>query len=133
MVSQLTSSPQTPKTVNESSELTLVWKYNIAGPIIVARFRNITGGRNDRIVRKVGVGDTMVELEYRDRIQANITDSEAWLKILQVQRSDKGMYVFDLEPTQGGSIGSDLELIVQCKCLSWLIHVQSALLLVVMQ
>lgn len=133
MVSQLTSSPQTPKTVNESSELTLVWKYNIAGPIILARFRNITGGGNDRIVRKVGVGDTMVELEYQDRIQANITDSEAWLKILQVQRSDKGMYVFDLEPTQGDSILSDLELIVQCKCLSWLIHVQSALLLVVMQ
>ena len=122
VVSQLTSSPQNPTIANETSDLTLMWKYSIGGPIILARFDNITGGGNDRIARRVVVGDIMVEAKYQDRFCANISDSQAWLKIHRVQRSDKVMYEFDLEPTTGSRISNKLELIVHCKCVPWLVQ-----------
>ena len=50
MVSQVTSSPQNPSVANETYDLTLVWNYNIGGPIIFARFLNVTGGRIDRLL-----------------------------------------------------------------------------------
>ena len=102
MVSQLTSSPDDPTIANETSDLTLMWKYNVVSAIIVATFANITGGGGDRIARRVGANDIIVEVKRQDRFRANISDSQAWLKILRVQRSDEGMYNFRLEPTAVG-------------------------------
>ena len=128
MVSQLTSSPDDPTIANETSDLTLMWKYNAVGSIIVATFANTTGGGGggggDRIARRVGANDIMVEAKYQDRFRANISDSQAWLKILRVQRSDEGMYNFRLEPGAGSTISRDLELIVHCKCLPLLIQIK---------
>ena len=125
MLSQLTSSPDDLTIANETSELTLTWKYNIAGSIILARFANIIGGGvKDRIARRVGANDIIVEAKYQDRFRANISDSQAWLKILKVQRSDKGMYEFDVEPGTGNSFSDQLELIVHCKCLPLLIQIK---------
>ena len=102
MVSQLTSSPDDPTIANETSDLTLMWKYNAVGSIIIATFGSITGGGvGDRIARRVGANDIMIEAKYQDRFRANISDSQAWLKILRVQRSDEGMYDFRLEPGAG--------------------------------
>ena len=120
MVSQLTSSPDDPTIANETSDLTLMWKYNTFGPIIVATF----DGVGDRIARRVGANDIEVEAKYQDRFRANISDSQAWLKILRVQRSDEGMYDFRLEPAAGNAISGQLELIVHCKCLPLLIQIK---------
>lgn len=125
MVSQLTSSPDDPTIANETSDLTLMWKYNAVGSIIVATFANTTGGEGgDRIARRVGANDIMVEAKYQDRFRANISDSQAWLKILRVQRSDEGMYNFRLEPGAGNTISRNFELIVHCKCLPLLIQIK---------
>ena len=125
MVSQLTSSPDDPTIANETSDLTLMWKYNAVGSIIVASFANITdGGVGDRIARRVGANDIIVEAKYQDRFRANISDSQAWLKILRVQRSDEGMYEFWLEPGTGNTISGQLRLIVHCKCLPLLIQIK---------
>lgn len=125
MVSQLTSSPDDQTIANETSDLTVMWKYNAVGSIIVATFANTTGGGvGDRIARRVGANDIMVEAKYQDRFRANISDSQAWLKILRVQRSDEGMYNFRLEPGAGNTISDDLELIVHCKCLPLLIQIK---------
>ena len=105
---------------NETSDLTLMWKYNTFGPIIVATF----DGVGDRIARRVGANDIEVEAKYQDRFRANISDSQAWLKILRVQRSDEGMYDFRLEPAAGNTISGQLELIVHCKCLPLLIQIK---------
>lgn len=118
MVSQVTSSPQNPSVANETYDLTLVWNYNIGGAIIFARFANVTGGGIDRIARIVS-GSVIVETKYKDRFHANISESQAWLNILRVQRSDEGIYQFDLSPTSGDSISKKVELIVHCKCLVW--------------
>ena len=119
MVSQLTSSPDDPTIANETSDLTLMWKYNAFGSIIVAAF----DGVGDRIARRVGANDIEVEAKYQDRFRANISDSQAWLKILRVQRSDEGMYEFRLEPRAGSTFSGQLELIVHCKCLPLLIQI----------
>ena len=125
VVSQLTSSPDDPTIANETSDLTLMWKYNAVGSIIIATFGSITGGGvGDRIARRVGVNDIMIEAKYQDRFRANISDSQAWLKILRVQRSDEGMYDFRLEPGAGSSISGQLRLIVHCKCLPLLIQIK---------
>ena len=120
VVSQLTSSPDDPTIANETSDLTLMWKYNPVGSIIVATFLGV--GR--RIARRVGANDIMVEANYQDRFRANISDSQAWLKILRVQRSDEGRYEFRLEPGAGETISGELRLIVQCKCLPLLIQIK---------
>ena len=126
VVSQLTSSPDDPTIANETSDLTLMWKYNAVSSIIVATFGNITGGGDDRIARRVGANDIIVEAKYQDRFRANISDSQAWLKILRVQRSDEGMYEFRLERGDGDGIPitDQLELIVRCKCLPLLIQIK---------
>ncbi|CAH3025647.1 unnamed protein product, partial [Porites evermanni] len=113
VVSQLTSSPDNPTIANETSDLTLMWKYNAVSSIIVATFGNITGGGDDRIARRIGGHDIIVEAKYQDRFRANISDSQAWLTILRVQRSDEGMYNFRLEPGAGSTISGQLELIVR--------------------
>ena len=128
--SQLTSRPDDPTIANETSDLTLMWKYNAVGSgILVATFDHGVGGR---IARKIGANDVMVEAKYQDRFLSNVSESQAWLKILRVQRTDEGMYDFRLEPNVGGnSISDQLELIVHCKCLplliqmkvTWFIHV----------
>ena len=120
VVSQLTSSPDDPTIANETSDLTLMWKYNAVGSILFATF--VRGG--DRIARRVGANDIIVEAKYQDRFRANISDSQAWLKILRVQRSDEGMYDFRLEPGAGDTISGQLELIVHCKCLPLLIQIK---------
>ena len=120
MVSQLTSSPDDPTIANETSDLTLMWKYNAVGSIIVATL----DGVGDRIARRVGANDIEVEAKYQDRFRANISDSQAWLKILRVQRSDEGMYDFRLEPGDSGAISDQLELIVHCKWLPLLIQIR---------
>lgn len=125
MVSQLTSSPDDPTIANETSDLTLMWKYNAVGSIVLATFaNNIGGGVRDRIARRIGANDIMVEAKYQDRFRANISDSQAWLKILRVQRSDEGMYEFRLEPRAGNPFSGQLELIVHCKCLPLLIQIK---------
>ena len=125
VVSQLTSSPDDPTIANETSDLTLMWKYNAVGSIILATFANTAGGGiGDRIARRVGENDIMVEAKYQDRFRANISDSQAWLKILRVQRSDEGMYEFRLEPGAGVPFSGQLELIVHCKCLPLLIQIK---------
>ena len=120
VVSQLTSSPDDPTIANETSDLTLMWKYNAVGSIIVATFDRV----GDRIARRVGANDIDVEAQYQDRFRANISDSQAWLKILRVQRSDEGMYDFRLEPAAGNTISGQLELIAHCKCLPLLIQIK---------
>ena len=120
VVSQLTSNPDDPTIANETSDLTLMWKYNAVGFILLATF----GGDGNRIARRVGANDIIVEAKYQDRFRANISDSQAWLKILRVQRSDEGMYEFRLEPTAGNTFSGDLELIVHCKCLPLLIQIK---------
>ena len=122
VVSQLTSSPPNPSTANETSELTLLWNYSIDGSINFARFLHIAGGESGEQIARTVSGSVVVDAKYQDRFRANISESQAWLKILSVQRSDEGKYQFELDPTMGSRVFNELVLIVQCKYMPWVIQ-----------
>ena len=67
------------------------------------------------IAQKVGGGSTDIVQGFKERFLASITDSEAHLTILSVQRSDKGTYQFQASTTNFGSLSDAVDVEVQCK------------------
>ena len=93
-----------------------MWSYTLDVTITVAIFSNVTAGASDEIARKSGQdGNITVKKNYEDRFSAGISDTQAWLKILKVQRSDQGMYQFSVIASVSGQITYKVEVIVQCK------------------
>ena len=93
-----------------------MWSYTLDGTVALGRLLNITSGAGaagEQIARRVGDGNTTVLSKYQDRFTAHISNTQAWLKIKRVQRSDEGKYLFDLTPTLSGNIRHELKVIVQ--------------------
>ena len=114
-VTAFTSKPSDLTLVEEKKPVTLVWDYTLGGSITVARFLNVTGGGNERIASRSGGGNTSVVDKYQDRFEADISNTQARLTILTVQRSDQGKYEFDLLDVNVDNIKHTVEVIVQCK------------------
>lgn len=112
----LTSSPSNPSIATETYDFTLVWNYTLSNPIFIGRFLNITGSGNDEeIARRQGSGITNVLGNFQARFHADISDTHAWLKIREVELSDKGRYALDLVLDPSGSLRNVLDVIVHCK------------------
>ena len=114
-VTAFTSKPSSPFHAVETHDLTLLWNYTLDGTVALAKFVNVTGGVNVEIGRRFGDSSTTVQSGFQERLRADISDTQAWLKILRVQRSDQGQYEFDLSATFSGSLLHVAEVIVQCK------------------
>ena len=107
--------PPTLSFVEELHDITLVWNYTLDGTVIVATFLRNTGGGIEEIARKQN-SMTTVSPSFQGRFSANITNSQAWLKIVRVQRSDDGKYGFDLTPsTIGRRLEHEVTMVVKCK------------------
>ena len=100
--------------VVETHDVILVWNYTLDGTVALARFLNATGGGNEEIARQFQ-GSTSVHSKYQERFRADISDTQARLTILKVQRSDQGKYNVDLTASVSGSLRHVVEVIVQCK------------------
>ena len=87
-VTAFTSRPSSPVFVEETHDITLVWNYTLDGTVALAKFWNTTGGVNDEIARQFQ-GSTTVHSSYQERFRADISDTQARLTILKVQRSDR--------------------------------------------
>ena len=74
------------------------------------------------IAEKFRGGSTEVAQGFKERFLASITDSEAHLTILSVQRSDKKTYQFQAAASNFGSLSDSVDLQVHCKFLS-VLHV----------
>ena len=70
------------------------------------------------IAQSLGGGSTNVAQGFKERFLASITDSEAHLTILSVQRSDKGTYKFQASSTNFGVLSDSVDVEVQCKFIS---------------
>ena len=70
------------------------------------------------IAQSFGGGSTNVAQGFKERFLASITDSEAHLTILSVQRSDKGTYKFQAASTNFGALSDSVDVEVQCKFIS---------------
>ena len=114
-VTAFTSKPSSPFHAVETHDLTLLWNYTLDGTVSFAKLINVTGGGNVEIARKIDGRSTTVQPSFLERFRADISDTQAWLKILRVQRSDQGHYEFDLSASISGSLTHVVGVIVQRK------------------
>ena len=107
--------PLNPSYVEELQEITLVWNYTLDGTVNVASFSRDTGGGNVEIARKQS-GSTILRSGFQsDHFSADASDTQAWLKITRVQKSDQGIYGIVLTPTGIGVLQNKVEVIVRCE------------------
>ena len=107
--------PLNPSYVEELQEITLVWNYTLVGSVDRAIFTLDTGGGDEEIAWKQS-GSTNVRPGFQSgRFSANASDTQAWLKITRVQKSDQGMYGINLTPTGVGLLQNKVDVIVRCE------------------
>ena len=107
--------PLDPSYVEELQEITLVWNYTLDGTVTTASFTRDTGGGDEEIARKQS-GNTILRPGFSSgRLSADASETQAWLKITRVQKSDQGMYGINLTPTGIGFLQNKLDVIVRCE------------------
>ena len=94
-----------------------MWNYTLAGTVNIVTFTRDTGGGNEEIARKQShSGNTIFRPGFQSgRFNADASDTQAWLKITRVQKSDQGMYGINLTPTGIGFLQNKVEVIVRCE------------------
>ena len=100
--------------MEETHDITLVWNYTLTVGFGLAKFSDVTGGGNVQIAKKFSGESLAVQPNFQDRFRADASDTQAWLTILTVQRSDQGRYQLDLTPKSGNDLIHQLELVVLC-------------------
>ena len=107
--------PLDPSYVEEVQEITLVWNYTLDGTLSIAAFTRDTGGGAEEIARKQS-GNVILRPGFQSgRFSADASDTQAWLKITRVQKSDQGMYGISLIPTGIGNLQNEVKVIVRCE------------------
>ena len=106
-----TEEPLKPTNVDEGENITLRWTYNIDGSFRDSRFSLATG---ETIALKDGSG-LNVAPAFSDRVQVFISDSEATLTLLRVNRSDDREYRYNVQNTAFQAAESTVNVFVQCK------------------
>ena len=104
--------PSNPSRVNEGGNITLCWTYNIDGTFRDATFTLVRTG--DTIALKDSSGLTVAP-RFSDHVQVIISDSEAALTLLHVNRSDDGDYRCAIRNTALSATQSVVNVVVQCK------------------
>lgn len=115
VTTSFSSKPANPSYVEEKQDITLIWKYTLNGQLGSAQFSNVTGGGDVLIGKTFSTGSINVQSKYQERFRADISNTQARLTILTVQRSDQGQYEFELLPTGAGKLNHVVEVIVKCK------------------
>ena len=103
--------PLNPSRVDEGDNITLRWTYNIDGTFRDSIFSLSTG---ETIALKDGSG-LAVAPAFSDRVQVFISDSEATLTLLRVNRSDDKEYRYRVLNTAFQAVASVVSVFVQCK------------------
>ena len=107
--------PLNPSYVEELQDITLVWNYTLVGTVSTASFTRDTGGGDEEIARKQS-GNTILRPGFPSgRFSADASETQAWLKITRVQKSDQGMYGINLTPTGMGFLQNKVDVIVRCE------------------
>ena len=101
----------------EGRDISLVWSYTLDGTIGSAEFFNVTGGGNDEIGKRFSPGSITPRPNYQARFRAEVSNTQAQLRILAIQISDQGRYELDIAVTGLGGLTHVVEVIVQCKYL----------------
>ena len=111
-VPSFTEEPSNPSRVDEGDNITLRWSYNIDGTFRDSTFTLVRTGVT--IALKDGSG-LAVAPSFSGRVQVIISDSEATLTLLHVNRTDNGDYRYSIRNTAFRSAESVVNVFVQCK------------------
>ena len=111
-VPSFTEEPSNPSRVDEGDNITLRWSYNIDGTFRDSTFILVRTGVT--IALKDSSGLTVAP-KFSDHVQVIISDSEATLTLLHVNRTDDGDYRYSIRNTALRSTGSVINVFVQCK------------------
>ena len=111
-VPSFTEEPSNPSRVNEGDNITLRWTYNIDGTFRDSSFVLLRTGVT--IALKDSSGLTVAPI-FSDHVQVIISDSEATLTLLHVNRSDDGDYEYQIRNSALGTKESVVNVFVQCK------------------
>ena len=107
--------PLDPSYVEELQEITLVWNYTLDGSVYSASFTRDTGGGDEEIARKQS-GNTILRPGFQSgRFSADASDTQAWLKITRVQKSDEGKYGINMVVTPTGFLQNKVDVFVRCE------------------
>ena len=92
-----------------------MWNYTLDGTVTTASFTRDTGGGDEEIARKQS-GNTILRPGFQSgRLSADVSDTQAWLKITRVQKTDQGKYGINLTPTGIGLLENKVDVIVRCE------------------
>ena len=92
-----------------------MWNYTLDGTLNTASFTRDTGGGDEEIARKQS-GSTILRPGFQSgHFSADTSDTQAWLKITRVQKSDQGKYGINLTPTGIGLLQNKVDVIVRCE------------------
>ena len=92
-----------------------MWNYTLDGTVTTASFTRDTGGGDEEIARKQS-GNTILRPGFQSgRLSVDASDTQAWLKITRVQKSDQGKYGINLTPTGIGLLENKVDVIVRCE------------------
>ena len=92
-----------------------MWNYTLDGTLSIASFTRDAGGGDEEIARKQS-GNTILRPGFQSGLfNADASDTQAWLKITRVQKSDQGMYGINLTPTGIGFLQNKVDVIVRCE------------------
>ena len=109
-VPSFTEEPSNPSLVDEGDNITLRWTYNIDGT-----FRDSTFLRTGATIALKDSSGLAVAAEFSDHVQVIISDSEAALTLLHVNRTDNGDYRYSIRNTALEATESVVSVFVQCK------------------
>ena len=107
-----TEEPSNPSRVDEGDNITLRWTYNIDGTFRDSTFTSVSTGATIALKDSSGLA---VAAEFSDHVQVIISDSEAALTLLHVNRSDDGEYRYVIRNTALRATESIVNVFVQCK------------------
>ena len=92
-----------------------MWNYTLDGTVGTAIFARDTGGGDEEIARTQSGSTNLTPGFQSGRFSADASDTQAWLKITRVQKSDQGMYGIILTPTGVGLLQNKVDVIVRCE------------------
>ena len=110
----ITEAPSNPTEVLEGENITLEWRYNLAGGRLLLLMRCTRAVPNRVIVQKLS--NTLLIPD--SRVQANVTDAFSSISFVRVVRDDDGDYQLEIQndDIQNNPIAqNDFSLRVLCK------------------
>ncbi|XP_022803747.1 peroxidasin homolog [Stylophora pistillata] len=109
-----TSSPSNPTSVIENENLDLHWRFKTDGLLAFAKFWLIGDDRLKKLIalKSSSNGSVNVDPAFRDRFIFNISNNQALVTLVAVQRSDSAIYHFQLVNQHLDKIDNDVKITV---------------------